>query len=80
MAKLQARIDTFNALFSESAVEKDIYQLDYTPGKGTQVSKNGSALGEVIPGADFRNALLEIWLGNSPADSGLKAGMLGSNR
>ena len=76
LAALQERVDTFNALFSESAVKEDIYTLDYLPGSGTVVSKNGNKLG-VIEGEDFRNALIEIWLGNSPADSDLKKGMLG---
>jgi len=31
----------------------------------------------VIPGEDFRNALVEIWLGNHPADKDLKKAMLG---
>ncbi|MDH3389472.1 MAG: chalcone isomerase family protein, partial [Gammaproteobacteria bacterium] len=31
----------------------------------------------LIPGEDFKNALLEIWLGNYPADKKLKKGMLG---
>jgi hypothetical protein len=31
----------------------------------------------LIPGEDFKNALLEIWLGNFPADKNLKLGLLG---
>ena len=55
---------------------KDQYVFDYIPDKGTQVSKNQQVLG-VIQGEDFKNALLEIWLGNHPADKKLKKGMLG---
>jgi hypothetical protein len=31
-----------------------------------------------IEGADFFQAVLRIWLGDKPADSGLKRGMLGA--
>ncbi|MCP4765334.1 MAG: hypothetical protein GY875_03610 [Gammaproteobacteria bacterium] len=73
---LQSRIDQFNAYFDASAVAKDRYAFDYNPATGTRVSKNQQVLG-VIAGEDFKNALLEIWLGNHPADKNLKKGMLG---
>ena len=73
---LQDRIEQFYALFDSSALARDRYRFDYQPASGTRVSKNGEALG-VIPGEDFRNALLEIWLGNHPADKDLKKAMLG---
>ena len=76
LEQLKDRIDQFCSYFSENAVAKDRYILDYVPGEGTQVSKNGRLLGK-IQGEDFKNALLEIWLGNHPADKNLKKGMLG---
>ncbi len=76
LRQLQARIDAFYALFDASALAKDRYSFDYIPGTGTRVSKNQQVLG-VIAGEDFKNALLEIWLGNHPADKKLKKGMLG---
>jgi hypothetical protein len=76
LRKLQERIDQFNGFFDSSAVAGDRYRFEYDPASGTRVSKNDSLLG-VIPGNDFSNALLEIWLGNYPADKGLKKGMLG---
>ena len=69
-------MEMFYSYFNESAKNKDQFILDYIPGKGTTISKNAAILG-VIQGEDFKNALLEIWLGNFPADSGLKRGMLG---
>ncbi len=77
LANLEARIKQFNALFSEDAVKGDRIQIDYTPAQGTRVIKNGKLLG-TIKGKDFRQALLAIWLGDSPADKGLKEGMLGA--
>ena len=73
---LQARIEQFYALFDSSALARDQYRFDYQPGSGTRISKNDRELG-IIPGEDFRNALLEIWLGNHPADKDLKKAMLG---
>jgi hypothetical protein len=74
--KLQRRIDQFYAYFQTSAISKDQYQFDYIPGKGVTISKNRQQLGQ-ITGDDFKTALLEIWLGNHPADKKLKKGMLG---
>ncbi len=74
--KLQSRIEKFYGFFAESAHKGDRYTIDYIPGQGTSVSKNGVLLG-TIEGEDFKTALLEIWLGNKPADKNLKKGMLG---
>ena len=76
MESLKPRTEQFYSYFNESAVAKDQYIFDYIPGKGTTTIKNKVALG-TIPGEDFKNALLEIWLGNFPADNSLKKGMLG---
>jgi hypothetical protein len=76
LKQLQSRIDQFYRYFENSALKKDQYRFDYLPGQGTRISKNQQNLG-MIPGNDFKNALLEIWLGNHPADKSLKKGMLG---
>jgi len=76
MTALKDRIDQFYSYFDKNVVANDQYILDYIPGKGTTVTKNNQVLG-LIPGEDFKNALLEIWLGNFPADKKLKLGMLG---
>jgi hypothetical protein len=76
LQQLQSRITAFYRFFDRSAVAKDQFWFDYQPGIGTRVSKNQQSLG-VIPGEDFGNALLEIWLGNHPADKSLKKAMLG---
>ena len=76
LQKLQPRIEAFYGFFDSSAVAKDQFRFDYLPGSGTQVRKNQQILG-VVPGKDFSNALLEIWLGNHPADKSLKKAMLG---
>ena len=76
LKKLHSRIEKFYGFFSDSARKGDQYIFDYIPDQGTSVSKNGVLLG-TIEGEDFKNALVEIWLGNKPADKDLKRGMLG---
>lgn len=76
LAQLKDRIEQFYSYFEQNALARDRYRLDYLPGTGTRISKNNVLLG-VIPGEDFKNALLEIWIGNFPADKQLKRGMLG---
>ena len=74
---LQDRIDTFNALFTPVG-EGDVIRLDYLPDEGTQVWINDTLKG-TVPGEDFQQALLKIWLGPEPADDGLKDAMLGNS-
>ena len=50
--------------------------LDYVPGSGTKVTIKGVEKG-VVEGEDFNAALLDIWLGDEPADDDLKEAMLG---
>lgn len=75
MAALRSRLDLFEGLFGD-AVSGDLIELDYLPGKGTSVTQNGKLAGSV-EGADFATVLLRVWLGDKPADKGLKKGMLG---
>ncbi|WP_194850406.1 chalcone isomerase family protein [Nonlabens antarcticus] len=74
---LQPKIDKFIGFFNEEIVKGNEFQLSYVPGKGTMAHKNGKLLGS-IEGLDFKKGLFGIWLGNDPADKGLKSGMLGS--
>ena len=74
---LQERIDQFNSLFT-TVRKGDEIRLDYLPGEGTMVKLNGTLKGSV-PGVDFYQALLKIWLGAKPADENLKNAMLGNS-
>ena len=56
----------------------DIVHMDYLPGQGTHLSINGRELGR-IEGEDFFTALLQVWVGDHPADEGLKRGLLGAD-
>ena len=77
LAKLKSRLDTFIAYFPDLK-EGDIVLLDFIPGKGTRVTINGVVKG-VIAGDDFYAALLDVWLGDEPADDELKEAMLGED-
>jgi hypothetical protein len=78
LESLRSRLDKFNAMFAD-ARKGDVILLDYVPEKGTSVTINGETKG-VVPGEDFNRALLAIWLGKKPADSGLKKAMLKPKR
>lgn len=78
LAKLDAPTKQLRAIFDtvKTAKTGDVIFIDYLPGTGTRITVNGAVKG-TIPGEDFNRALLRIWLGESPADSDLKKGMLG---
>jgi hypothetical protein len=66
-------------LFSELPDVKggDEIFITYVPGKGTTLrSKRKSGL--VIEGKDFADALLGIWLGDSPGIARIRRGLLGA--
>ena len=75
-AAIPDEIKKFNSFFTEEAKRGDIYDLVYLPGEGVTVSRNGVVRG-TVEGLAFKKALFSIWLGERPADSGLKKKMLG---
>lgn len=79
LAGWKAQIDALNASLKAvgEARKGDVIQIEFAPDTGTRVSVNGQPRGAAIPGEDFLTALLRIWLGDKPADSGLKKGLLG---
>lgn len=77
-----SQIAKFGELFGAiPGVKKgDILHLDLLPGVGTQTELNGKKIGETIADPGFYNAVLRIWLGDKPVDSGLKPALLGLAR
>lgn len=71
-----AQISKFQGFFSAPIKKGDDIQIIYKPGKGTAVMINGAYKG-LVEGLEFKKALFSIWLGKTPADSGLKKEMLG---
>jgi len=78
LAKLDSRVKQLRTMFDAAKAVKpgDVILIDYLPDSGTRVTFNGDVKGTVA-GEDFNRALLRVWLGDSPADSDLKQGMLG---
>lgn len=74
---LKSRLATFISLFPDLKAGDVIY-LDYLPDAGTVVTMNNQLKG-TIEGADFYRALLDVWLGDEPADDDLKEAMLGQD-
>lgn len=54
------------------------FSVDWVPGSGTVVLVDGKPAADPIPDEAFYAAILKIWLGDEPADSGLKPALLGS--
>ena len=77
LARLQARLDRFNAMFAD-ARRGDLLVFDFLADGSTVVIQQGKEAGR-IAGADFQQALLMVWLGEKPADQGLKKAMLGQD-
>ena len=77
LEKLQSRLKIFNSYFPDLK-KNDVLLFDYIPATGTRVTINGEVKG-VIEGADFYSALLDVWLGEEPADDDLKDAMLGED-
>ena len=78
LAGLEPQVKQLEAIFNAvKAVKKgDVILIDYLPGAGTRVTVRGEDKG-TIAGAEFNRALLRVWLGDQPADAGLKKAMLG---
>lgn len=76
LARLQDRLGKFNAMFSTMKTGDEI-TFDFI-GESTSVSINSEAKG-TMQGKDFQQALLQVWLGEKPADDDLKEGMLGED-
>lgn len=58
----------------------DTLTLDWVPGIGTVVELNKKPLTKPFRDIAFYNALLNIWLGDNPADPVLKTKLLGQSR
>lgn len=76
VAALKDRLEQFNALFV-TAHKGDVFIFRFLDDGTTSVVFNGKEAGR-ISGVDFQRALLLVWLGDDPADGGLKKAMLGA--
>jgi hypothetical protein len=77
-AASKEEIKKFVGFFNEPIKAGDKIYLDYVPGKGVRVTKNGDVKG-TITGLDFKKALFGIWFGTPPVQENLKKEMLGKS-
>ncbi|MEO8411058.1 MAG: chalcone isomerase family protein [Propionivibrio sp.] len=79
MAALKDRVAQFSdtMLAIGEAKTGAIVLIDWLPEAGTRLTFNGQVQGQDIPGEDFYNALLRIWLGKNPVQDDLKQALLG---
>ncbi|WP_374318863.1 chalcone isomerase family protein [Aquabacterium sp.] len=79
VTRMQPKLDALRSLMlSFGSVKKGTsIHFDYAPATGTRILVDGKQRGSDIAGEDFYQAVLRIWLGNSPVDSDLKKDMLG---
>lgn len=73
--RVKQLVDTVNALGEIKAKSSIVF--DWIPEKGTILTINGQMKAQEIPGEDFANALLRVWLGEDPVQNDLKQGLLG---
>jgi hypothetical protein len=74
LSALRDRLDRIDRAYRD-VKPGDRYALTYLPGKGTELSLNGTPL-IVVEGADFAAAYFAIWLGEKPIDDGLRKELL----
>jgi hypothetical protein len=79
MAAMKAPMDalTANLKLVGEAKKGDVIHFEFQPEQGTRTLVNGQPRGNAIAGDEFFTAVLRIWLGDKPADAGLKKGLLG---
>jgi hypothetical protein len=79
LAGFKAQIEALNANLKAVGETKkgDVINFEYVPDAGTRITVNGQPRGTSIAGEDFFTAVLRIWLGEKPADAGLKKALLG---
>lgn len=69
LGALMARVGT--------ARKGTVVRIDYLPASGTRILVDGQRQGTDIPGEEFYQSLLRIWLGPKPVDASLKSALLG---
>jgi hypothetical protein len=75
-APIKNEIEAFISAFSDPITKGDNFELNYYPGVGCVVFKNGVKKTQ-IAGLAFKKALFGIWLGSNPAHEELRNDLLG---
>lgn len=80
LAAFKAQIDALQANLKGigEAKKGNVIHFEFTPEAGTRIVVNGQQKGSAIAGEDFFTAVLRVWIGDKPADAGLRKGLLGA--
>ncbi len=76
LAPIQKEVELLIGALREAVEDNDVFDLQYVPGTGLSVVRNGVTK-VVVPGLEFKKALFGIWLSEDPVQDDLKEGMLG---
>ena len=72
---LKSRIDQINLGYAEGIREGDVYELEYQPGRGSTLIRNGKEF-TTVPGLDFAKGYLGIWLSKYPMSEDLRDSLI----
>ena len=75
-AELKDELDQFMAMIEGTMKKGQSGVFEYIPGKGAKVTVAGEVKG-IIPGKDIFNAILRVWIGETPPNQRFKDGILG---
>jgi hypothetical protein len=75
LERLKPQLEVFHAVLDDLRAGQ-VLRLHYLPGSGTTITVPGGATA-TVPGRPFGEAVLRSWLGDHPADAGLKEALLG---
>jgi chalcone isomerase-like protein len=75
LAELLPKLELLRPAIPVEIKERQVLSVVYEPGRGSTVGVEGGAT-VTVEGKDFADALFRNWLGQEPADTDLKEGML----
>lgn len=75
LTPIQKEVELLIGAFRDAVEDQDVFDLQYVPGVGTSVIRNGEVK-VVVPGLEFKKALFGIWLSEDPVQDDLKEDML----
>jgi hypothetical protein len=77
-AKIIGSLTRMGQMFAEfkTLSSGDAFTVDWIPGTGTVISVRGKAHGEPYKEPEFNAAMMNIWLGKTPADARLKEAIM----
>ena len=76
LGPIRPQVDAMIRAFRDSLSDGDVFDLVYLPGEGVRIYRNNEQV-ELVPGLEFKQAMVGIWLSDDPVQSKLRDRMLG---